>query len=508
MINRLDISTNSPAFFWSVIVTIICASTALRFGGTTPDVSWLIDMCERILNGEKAYIDIFETTPPIPMLLYMPGALFSQLTGMSAEFCVYALAYGSAVAAFAVTLRILPDYPVRDIPTRWAIIFPAAFFLFVLSTDAFAQREFFAAAFMLPMVAVFVSNAENDRWPPVTSRLWAALFCGLSVAIKPPLFALPAFFLAGFYLFRTRQFRFIYSSGLIAAAIFSAALTLVSLLAFPDYLSGVLTLMRDVYTPYRVHYLISLQPAFIVTLLCLSLIGVLMFNAKLPASTGFFAVTALGYIAAYFAQGKFFAYHLLPAVMFVFIALWTIFVRQIIPVVIAAQKITPKIMASLALVMIPVALLYDVFDDKRPSMEDMSWAKSIEKRPTAMAITPSIALSFPLAREVDAIWVDRIHSQWVSHYAKLASDQKGYSETQFQLFRQYQDSDLERTKNVIQQKRPELIFQCVLERHMWISDRLLDLDPALLDGYQVIAEDDVFRIWQLKPKLAATSQAF
>lgn len=75
---------------------LLLASIALR-REATPDVSWLITMCERIRNGERAYIDIVETTPPVPMLLYMPGALLSKYVGGSSEIWTFAFAYASAL---------------------------------------------------------------------------------------------------------------------------------------------------------------------------------------------------------------------------------------------------------------------------------------------------------------------------------------------------------------------------------------------------------------------------
>src|SRR5215204_5263691 len=95
--------------FWSAILLIFLVSIPLR-RDATPDVSWLITMCERILHGERAYVDIFETTPPVPMLLYMPGVVLAQLTGVTPEALTAAFAYASAVLSLALSARILPDY--------------------------------------------------------------------------------------------------------------------------------------------------------------------------------------------------------------------------------------------------------------------------------------------------------------------------------------------------------------------------------------------------------------
>src|SRR5687768_1425050 len=129
---------------------MMVSSISLRIDGATPDVSWLTSMCERMLDGERGWVDIFETTPPVPTLLYMPGVLLSRLSGVGSEAAVFATAYLAALLALLCTLRLLPDRIAGSVPSHWAVVLPAAIGLFILSNDVFAQREFFAAAFTLP----------------------------------------------------------------------------------------------------------------------------------------------------------------------------------------------------------------------------------------------------------------------------------------------------------------------------------------------------------------------
>ena len=97
---RHDISVHTRAF-WAATAAVTVGSVGLRLDGATPDVSWLTSMCERMLDGEKGWIDIFETTPPVPTLLYMPGALLSRLAGVGAEVAVFATAYTAALFALS-----------------------------------------------------------------------------------------------------------------------------------------------------------------------------------------------------------------------------------------------------------------------------------------------------------------------------------------------------------------------------------------------------------------------
>ena len=496
MTTDFKVSTESPQFFWAVIAIVAAVSIPMRLGGATPDVSWLIDMCERMLNGEAAYIDIFETTPPIPTLLYMPGAIVSSLTGLSTEAVVYAYSYGTCFLCFWLTLRILPDEIPGVGPTRWALVFPSALFLFVLSTDAFAQREFFSAALTLPMIAIFIRRLIDNEWAPYPLRFWAAITCGLSVAIKPPLLALPVITIAAYYLLVRREIRFIYSSGLIAAAIISVVLTAASLAAFPAYFDGVTTLMRDVYVPWRYnHPLAALQPVMIAIIICFIIVTAMSFQSNRRDSALLLLAAAFGYVLVYFGQGKYYAYHVLPGAMFAFMAVWTLLWPRL-ESGLDERNSNPKLLiVTGAAAVILIQQFFTAFDDGRPEMKDLDWAQSLD-RPTAMAITPSIAFSFPLARKIDAQWVDRIHSQWVSHYAKTADKVIDLTDEDRERYMAYQDFDLNRVKTLIVEKQPDLVIQCISKKHLWISESLLEREPALFDNYEVIAEEGIFRVWK------------
>ncbi|HZZ62002.1 MAG TPA: hypothetical protein VFE63_12660, partial [Roseiarcus sp.] len=161
------------AVFLTAILVVGAASITLR-GEATPDVSWLITMCERMLNGERAYVDIVETTPPVPMLLYMPGALVAKFIGGTPEASTFGFAYVSAFGSLWLAARILPNRLSDGVSARVALV-AVAVVLFVVPSDAFAQREYFAAAFALPMTAVFIRHADDQSWPSLTDRAIAAL---------------------------------------------------------------------------------------------------------------------------------------------------------------------------------------------------------------------------------------------------------------------------------------------------------------------------------------------
>jgi hypothetical protein len=497
------VSTKHPHAFWTAIAAVTVSSLPLRMNGATPDVSWLTSMCERMLDGERGWVDIFETTPPVPTLLYMPGVLLGRVAGVDAEAAVFATAYAAGLLALFCALRLLPERIDGSVPSRWALVLPAAVFLFILSNDSFAQREYFAAALTLPMLAVFVRRAEIGEWPSRRGRLTAAIMAGLAFAIKPPVFALPFVALALFELIRTRSLAFLFPSMLPVAAVAGLAFTVASLAAFPAYLDGVTTLMRDVYVPIQLgpYHAVLRERGFVATALCI-VAAVLALVRHTPRRIGSLAMTvAAGYVAAYLAQRKFFAYHMYPAALFVVIALTVSLWTRCVPLIRSRRELEVIAIYAVCAALL-VASLMAAFDDNRPEVRNLSWAHEL-KRPTAMAIAPDLSAGFPLAQHIGARWIDRIHSQWVARYTLVALRRGGLSENDAQRYQSYFDRDIQRTVGVIREKRPELIIQRLGPGTEWLTAALLAADPTLLDDYEPLAEEGAIRILRRRGQTSA-----
>ena len=490
------------AAFWGALAVMTALCIAMRLDGATADVSWLISMCERIYDGETAYVDIFETTPPAPALLYMPGVALSRWLPVSAEAAVYATAFGAIFASLWLSARILPARLGAAGPSRWVVLFPAAAFLLLIVNDAFAQREHFAAAFALPIAATFIHHAEKGEWPAVPLRALAAVLAGVSIAVKPPLFAAPGAALALYYLIRMRKIRFVYSSGLLAGGAVGVLLTAVSLAAFPAYLDGVATLMRDVYVPVRLPLINASKGAFWGVAAIFLFAAMLTRGGKAPTTAIALAVSA-GYAAVYVVQGKFMAYHLVPAALFGVVALAASLRTRAAALLQSGAGSACAFTAHAAVALGVSSILFTGFEDYRPRMNDLSWAQDLD-RPTAMSITPYIDGAFPLARQVEARWVDRIHSQWVANYARYALDNLELSEKRARVARRYYEFDIERTRSVIRDKEPEIIIQTVAPRMDWLHEAIVETAPSPLAAYDVIAEEGVYRIWRRRDEIAVT----
>jgi len=471
----------------------------------TSDVAWLITMCERILNGERAYVDIFETTPPVPMLLYMPGVLAAKLTSVTPEAATYAFAYASTALSLWLSSRILPEYVAEGGQSRWLVLMPAAVVLLILPRDVFAQREYFAAAFSLPMVSVFIRHAQEKEWPALSDRIIAAALGGLALAIKPPIFALPGVFIAGHYWWRTRNLSFLLPSGLLAAGVIGLLLTAVSLMAFPDYLGEISVAMREVYVPIRVFPLLFLaEKGCLGVLACLGIALVLSLREKPPVPAVFASLAGAGFLAAYFIQGKCFYYHVFPAALFAAVAASIMVFRLVRDCVTAPQASLVSATAVYLVALIgAVSLFLSGFDGRAPVMRDLSWARRLD-HPRALAVSALAGVSFPLARRIGAVWVGRSHSQWIAWYTRLALQSAGLTEEERRRYHYWHERDLRGILDEIREKTPEIIITDTAPKYSWLKQELSAMEPGFLDPYEVIAEEHKVRVLRLKASMHAS----
>lgn len=486
-----------PIGFWIGLSVLAVACAAFGLGSDTPDVAWMIDVCARIYHGEIPYIDIFETNPPVAILIYMPGVLVEQWTGLDAALGVSGQIAFLYLIILAFTAHILPAHIVGIGSTRWAILTPAAFFLFVLSSDAFAQRETIAAALTLPMTAVFIRHTKDRTWPSSGVRLGAALLGGLAMAIKPPLFALPFIVLGVFYLLFTRMYRGLLSSGLVVSFLIGVAITIASLALYPAYLGEMTTLMRDVYVPLFRSFKAAKITAIIGVFFCF-LPGLLYCLRKTPTrATLLLYVVALAYAATFLVQGKYFPYHAAPLAMFALMSAGSIAWphMQELRKSFGINRPSLEGMISALAVVIACQNFWDGFDDKRFIMKDIAWAEDLNK-PTAMAISTDVSISFPLARQIDARWVDRIHAQWIALYTRIQLGDETRSTGQTALLQDYHAKDIERTLALIRAKNPEILIHCIAPASLWLTEEMLQVEPDLFDDYVIIAEEGPTRIWR------------
>jgi hypothetical protein len=205
-------------------------------------------------------------------------------------------------------------------------------------------------------------------------------------------------------------------------------------------------------------------------------------------------MAANGFLAAYLIQGKFFFYHVFPAALFGGIAVWVVICGRLRALAGRPSATAVIAVGVYALAILEISVLFIIgFADGRPTMSDLSWAAGLDK-PRVLAVSPILETSFPLARRIGAVWVDRTHSQWVARYSLFALRSGGLTEPERAKFLRYHKQDLEWILQQITEKAPDIIIQDVRPGNSWLTSELLALTPDFLNGYEVIAEEGGIRV--------------
>src|SRR5581483_10993390 len=147
---------------------------------------------EKVLAGERPYVDFIEVNPPASIFLYLPAVVFARATGMTPEFAVGLFIFIGAGVSLWISGRILAGSGIFSKANLWRLmaVFVAA--LTVLPGGTFAQREHAGLIAFLPMLAVFAARAERK---PVAVHwaIVAGIGAGVTAIIKPH-FVVPILF--------------------------------------------------------------------------------------------------------------------------------------------------------------------------------------------------------------------------------------------------------------------------------------------------------------------------
>ena len=216
--------------------------------GLWDDVTHLIDLSARLLDGQRPYVDWLMDNPPASILIYVPPTAFARLLRLPVDLMTQVFVFGGAGVSIALCVRLASaSDTAQDLGEVGLLAAVAA--LFVLPACAFAQRDHIALIAALPMLVVMGIRATGRRVDAM-SAIVAGLGGGAMVVIRPHYAA--AIGLAAVYVAWRR--------GLRSAALFpefwAAGLVLVAYLAtillfFPAFLSDAFPMALAVYLPVK-----------------------------------------------------------------------------------------------------------------------------------------------------------------------------------------------------------------------------------------------------------------
>ena len=418
--------------------------------GAIGDVSWMIVIAEKWLDGAVPYVDFVETNPPAAILLYLPPVALARGLGLHAEFVVAAWGFavsGGCVALAAAILRrggLLGEFGPASAGA-------AVLALTLLPGGAFDERDFFIALLALPPLAAAAARAAGAPlgfgWACVAGLAMAAL-----IAVKPPyglIVAAPAVYVASRRGLAALLSAAEYWIGAGALALYAGLVAW----RFPVYGRDVLPAVIAAYLPVRETAISLVANVAVVGWAALTTaLALVAGRAFWQPSIAVPAMASFAALMVYFIQGKGWLYQAYPALALMGLAFGVALDRRGAAPRGRIFALAGGLVAALAASLTPLspfvcavavsfvgAVIFLVAGGSRLAAAEREWrlaelaaatmtgalwvfycapptapdaefvraVASLGPHPRLAAIAEGLGIGFPLVRQVDGLWVQR-----------------------------------------------------------------------------------------------------
>ena len=391
---------------------LLIAALALierHFVVANTDVSWGFTLAEKVLAGERAYVDFIELNPPGAIYLYVPAILVARATALSPEVVMGALVFIVIGASLWFSARILrrADLLARFESAR--LLAMVVTILAILPAQIFAEREHIAVVLFLPMLCTMLVRASG-RTPSWSEIVVAGLGAGATVILKPHL-ALGLAAAIATAAFSARSWKVLAAGeNWIAFAVLGAYGATIAV-AFPEFLSEIVPLVRAVYLPLRrapSELLIGLPavPLWISTLVAIAL---LRRAERYDRIYGIVLAASIGFAGSFFVQGKGWPYHSYPMMALALIALACTLSERRAPACAPLERGGWAVAAGVI-----AAMTYTWMNVATSLVSLEAPIRQIKPHPTMLTITSDVAVGHPLVRAVEGTWVASVGSMWIT----------------------------------------------------------------------------------------------
>ncbi|HET9811740.1 MAG TPA: hypothetical protein VFP53_08610 [Sphingomicrobium sp.] len=432
------------------------------------DVSWLITVSERVLAGDRLYVDIVEVNPPASVWLYLPLVWAARVIAVRPEAVVAAGFVAGAIASVLATLRLASKLDPRHC-NGW-LATALGFVALVLPMGLFAQREHAALLFALPALAALAVIAQGR---PLRSRTSIAcgIAAGLVIAIKPP-FALAILAPAAWVIWKRRSARPLLSG--IASAVAVVTTYAAAVMVFASaYLDWVPVFAHSYFLMHSDAWRIVVGPLLFPAISLA--IAVLVRPSRIPPLAVVLVLGSAGFALAAIIQMKNYYNHWLPGSALALLALFLMLAPGI-----ATVRRGPAI-ASAAVLALAELGTFVIIPDARI---EVAIRRVAPPAPTMIALSPQLAMGHPVTRNVGGRWVGSRPSLFTASAARLSPDDPIAA-------RAYRD-DIDSFAADVRRNAPDVIL---VDRR---SARWLMAEPAVkraMAAYRPAERVDYTEIW-------------
>ncbi|TPJ74362.1 hypothetical protein [Mesorhizobium sp. B2-7-1] len=460
--------------------------------GVVPDTSWIITMCERILGGDRLYVDLIETNPPFTAWLFMPPVALAHALNLAPEIVVYVYVYAICLLGLGFAALIAKRAGFAENRTLFSMLPLFLALLVILPGNAFTQREHLGVALLLPLLVLTAWRAEppQARMPGRWTAMLAGLCAGVLVLVKP-YYALVVIAPALYAAWRRRSIWPLLAIEYWVIGLVCVAYAAAVMLLYPEFLSVIYPTLADTYMRMgnMPGLLIAYGPVYLIALLMLHFL-----RPGLPLSplVSVFTLASLAATVALIYQAKGWPYHAFPAFSLVLAAL-LLRTAQIDP---SSPGKTMELGRKLLLAAIVAAAAIPFMKTQKPNAELVARLEAAAHQPTVALVGSDIAAGHPLTRLLGGTWISRYCSDWLSEsalYLSAVATRDGNKEAAYH-YREIADRYIDGKLAELETKRPMMLI--IQKNDSVLAEELSRHQDYVrfTQDYRPIAEDETVRV--------------
>jgi hypothetical protein len=492
-VRRSFFARAAAAAVWLLPAAVVVGALLLRIHHLqNADVSWLLTLAEKLLDGRRDYIEV---NPPGAIFAYIPAVWLARMLGTSAEAASDAVVFLlAAISLVSVSLILGPRH--AGLRSRPVVTAGALAILLVLPIYTFAEREHLCVLLILPWAAAIVARIEG-RIPSTSLLVLAGLASALCVMIKPH-FILTIGVLSCVLAWRMRTARALFTLENCIGASLLALYGVILWTEFPEFLSQTLPLVTGVYVPNRLDIpTMLLQSGSILWMCIIAMIAMTGAFRRCDVLTGVLLIMSGVSYFSLLLQGKGWPYHSYPAISFAFLAL-------VIQLDRADETDPSGSLGIRALNLLSAAAIFSaglVWFNLQFPRDTPAIVETIEKiapRPTIAMIGGDMSVGFPITRLVQGTWAQRAVSRWMAASAHRIRMQSSATSDVAAAMARYEALDRSMLRDDMLSKRPDIVLVEIEPNPSFDWLAWARVDPQLaaaLDNYDLVKQIDDVQIW-------------
>ncbi len=355
--------------YYALLLTLVLATLipwALTYFNLAinVDIAFLALSAERLLNGEMMSVSYYDTNPPLSILLYTPAAFLTGLSSIPLYITTILCSGFYLLISTCCTYALLKKLPwtQHDPQKRHLILITYLFANTVAVNHDFGQRDHILGMALFPFVLaqiLITLKISFSGWSKWTSLI----FGSITLLLKPHYGLIPVAILL-FRMAYQRRFWIIKDADFLCLATTTLSYLAIIFLFFHDFISVILPDILQFYTDTFSKYVI--EPTIKTGALALFIIFVPQFMPKQDNYILILGLIGLLCVVGLFLQGKGFAYHDIPAKIFLSSAV-TLFLYNLITEHPKYKLPTKAATIALSILALAIMNMLSIHLDKRPT---------------------------------------------------------------------------------------------------------------------------------------------